>query len=269
MARIVILFHPLERQGPEFWSIGLFANAWKQSGHEVLVASDFDNLPPGDLGFMHIDCSQIPPEYARAARNRYAHVINGRALDITKRKISRQLLAKGDEWNGPVVIKSDLNYFGLPEKRLRDPHSFANRAMEMIPENYRVLSDFGEVADEEWDNPEQVIERFLPEREGENFAVRTWFFLGDRERCRRFVSKRMIVKNRDIIDSYPAQVPDVIRAERERIGIDYGKFDFVDYHGRPVLLDANKTPGAPQGNTLNLDVYADLAKGIEPLLADL
>ena len=34
-----------------------------------------------------------------------------------------------------------------------------------------------------------------------------------------------------------------VRALREKLGFDYGKFDFVVHGGRPVILDVNKTQG--------------------------
>jgi hypothetical protein len=37
-------------------------------------------------------------------------------------------------------------------------------------------------------------------------------------------------------------VPESLRAERERLGFDFGKFDFVYHDGKAILLDANKTP---------------------------
>ena len=37
-------------------------------------------------------------------------------------------------------------------------------------------------------------------------------------------------------------VPDSLRAERERLGFDFGKFDYVERDGEVFLLDANKTP---------------------------
>jgi hypothetical protein len=42
-----------------------------------------------------------------------------------------------------------------------------------------------------------------------------------------------------------AQVADALRAERARLGFDYGKFDFISHDGRPILFDVNRTPGAP------------------------
>ena len=67
--------------------------------------------------------------------------------------------------------------------------------------------------------------------------------MGSRERCTRSITSDKISKASDILRYEPAEVPPEIRLERERLGFDFGKFDFVIYDGEPVLLDANRTPG--------------------------
>jgi len=259
------MLHPRETLEIGYWSIGLFCDVWRAQGHEIAVAKDFADLPPGDLGVMHIDSSQVPAEYARAALERYPRVINGRALDITKRRVSQNLLTAQDDWAGPVIVKSDLNCFGKPELRLQDPRTPAPLTADGKLHAYRLFPERRLVPAEAWANPDLVVERFLPEIEGDAYCVRTWFFLGDRERCRRFVGNSAIVKSRGILRMEPSDVPEPIRAERERLGLDYGKFDFVVHKGRPVLLDANKTPGAPSANARNPEVYADLARGLDAI----
>ena len=39
-------------------------------------------------------------------------------MDISKSKISANILRRDDSHSGPVIIKTDLNSGGLPEKRL-------------------------------------------------------------------------------------------------------------------------------------------------------
>ena len=62
-------------------------------------------------------------------------------------------------------------------------------------------------------------------------------------------------------------MPVEIAEERRRLGFDYGKFDFVVHGGRPILLDANRTPG---GSATLTEEYAqgaaELAKGIDVFL---
>jgi len=58
--------------------------------------------------------------------------------------------------------------------------------------------------------------------------------------------------------------PSEIEALRERMGFDYGKFDYVIHEGRVILLDANKTPTF-QGDA-NAPHLRELALGIEDFL---
>lgn len=52
-----------------------------------------------------------------------------------------------------------------------------------------------------------------------------------------------------------------------RLGFDYGKFDFVMHEGRAVLLDANKTPGRARNlSKIVAAGTANLADGFEGLI---
>ena len=60
---------------------------------------------------------------------------------------------------------------------------------------------------------------------------------------------------------------EALRAERERLGFDYGKFDYVIHRGTPVLLDANRTPGNPRSLQEHVKKGAlNLAEGLDALL---
>ncbi len=67
--------------------------------------------------------------------------------------------------------------------------------------------------------------------------------MGPRERCTRFITKDRISKAAGVLGYEPMEVPEKLRAERERLGFDFGKFDFVMHNGEPLLFDANRTPG--------------------------
>jgi hypothetical protein len=77
--------------------------------------------------------------------------------------------------------------------------------------------------------------------------------MGPRERCNRVVTASPISKAADVLSYGPVDVPPQLRAERERLNFDFGKFDFVIHDGEPILLDANRTPG--------------VARAIQPLIA--
>lgn len=62
-------------------------------------------------------------------------------------------------------------------------------------------------------------------------------------------------------------MPPELRAERERLDFDFGKFDFVVHEGEPLLLDANRTPGMAQAiQPLIAKGAPNLAEGLNALL---
>jgi hypothetical protein len=76
------------------------------------------------------------------------------------------------------------------------------------------------------------------------------------------------VKAGSILAREPVPVPDELRAERQRLGFDYGKFDFVVRDDRPILFDANRTPSSPPPPvTAELTASnANLARGLDAWL---
>jgi hypothetical protein len=136
-----------------------------------------------------------------------------------------------------------------------------------LPVTYQIYPSIDEIPQAIWDDPNYVVERFLPEQDDKGYWLRCWVFFGDAERCNRFCCPEPIVKGSNLIAREPAPVPDELRAERKRLGFDYGKFDFVVHEGRTVLLDANRTPSA----AANISGYQEaeafrLAAGINSLL---
>jgi hypothetical protein len=132
---------------------------------------------------------------------------------------------------------------------------------------YPIYDRLVDVPDETWADPDMVVERFLPERDELGYHIRTWVFFGDREISRCLRGDDPWVKALNSADIPALDIPDFIRAERARLGLDYGKFDFVIHNGDPVLFDANKTPGAPPPSPTKAANFAHLAGGIEALLA--
>jgi hypothetical protein len=109
--------------------------------------------------------------------------------------------------------------------------------------DYPVFDSLEEVPAKVWDDNDLVVEKFLPERRGENYCVRTWLFLGDRERHARFSSPSPIVKSGNDVDfERLADVPEELRQLRHDLKFDYGKFDYAMVDGDVVLYDANRTP---------------------------
>jgi len=270
MARIAVLTHRYDNFLGGFYLLhGLFPH-WTEWGHEIRVVVGPPKRRWGDLAIMHVDCSVVPREYLDLVA-RYPVVVNGAQRDNRKRAISRHLVRPGDDWRGPVVVKSDLNFGGMPEWRQnkaamrigeRPPHRIGR-----VNKDYRIYDSPAEVPDDVWRRSDLVVERFHAERDERGYWLRNWIFFGDRERCNRNCSPKPIVKGPDVVLCEPVSVPEEMRAERERLGFDYGKFDFVVHDGIPVLLDANCTPGTAHNLAAEFARgAADLARGIDSFL---
>ena len=271
MIRIVILTHVYDDFRERNFLLRSLAGHWLDAGHDVHLAEGLGNWPDADLAIMHVDLSVVPDAYCAAAR-RYPVVVNGAAVDMRKRLVSRQLVARNDGWTGPVIVKTDLNYSGVPEKHAAECFRRDGKPSDLPPgpivattRPYSILTSASAVPADIWDDPGFVIERFLPEQDESGYCVRAWVFCGDRERCTRYRGTHPIVKSATIVAHEPAPVPDELRAERVRLGFDYGKFDFVVRDGRAILLDANRTPSAPPPNPEIEASNAQLAAGIEGL----
>lgn len=272
MASIAILAHKLDRiiwrraDGNGYncpYLIGRMAFELIRRGHQVEIVHGLQakNANP-DLAVLHVDLTRVPDEYLAFAAG-FRNCLNVKVADIAKTAVSDALLDRQPDWNGPVIVKSNLNCNGGSEAAkaaLRAGH-----APKPAPApDYRVFKSIHDVPDALRRDPELVIDRFLPEREGEFFAIRHWVFCGDREFCSRYVSAEPIIKGSNVIRREPVPVPEALRRKRTELGFDYGKFDLVMHDGECVLFDANKTPGSPPPLALADGIYvATLCDGLE------
>lgn len=224
-----------------------FFSSWQRAGHRLHLVIGLDDLPDADVAIMHVDLSLLPQDYLRAARSRYPVLINGAATDIRKRVVSRQLLERDDPWAGPVMVKDDLNCGGYSEyfhgQTAREKSRKSVEAVESVLTEYKIFPSLAAVPAHVWGHDRFIVERFTPEQDERGYWMRTWVFFGDRERCNRNLGSGPIIKSRDIVEQQAVEVPEEMRAERRRLGFDFGKFDFVVHNGQPILLDANRTPG--------------------------
>ncbi|HSN00416.1 MAG TPA: hypothetical protein VLS52_05365 [Rudaea sp.] len=272
MARIVVITHAHDNFRGRKPLLGSLAAHWSEAGHVIDVVAGLGVWPDADAAIMHVDLSVVPQAYREAA-TRYPLVLNGNAADIRKTRVSRHLLKRDSDWSGPVVVKTDLNYSGIPELHAVECFRRDGTTPDLAPvplvctdRPYPILRSIAEVPDEIWNNPGLVVERFLPESDAQGFWMRAWVFFGDRERCTRYCGTHPIVKTANIIAREPASVPDELRAERDRLGFDYGKFDFVVRAGRAILLDANRTPSSPPSSPAIDASNAHLAGGLAAFL---
>ena len=256
--------------------VNRLAEAWRETGHTVRVRSLSEPSRGPDVALLHVDRSVIPRSVV--ARLGYeCPLVNGDVLDITKRRVSRQLVTRRDGYDDQVIVKTNDNYFGLPE-RWRTPQPgrvrrllgraarrvFPSHDRSFVEKEYPIYPHPGAVPPWVWRSRRHVVERFTPERDGEFFVLRNWLFLGDREVSIICWSRAPIVKATNV-ERYELEgsVPEELRTLRRELGFDYGKFDWVLANGKPVLLDGNRTPTVQQRTDRLPGVVADLARGIE------
>jgi hypothetical protein len=174
-----------------------------------------------------------------------------------------------------VIVKSDLNRAGAPERHRGEapprPRSWLARLVWREPRvAYRVYPSLSRVPRRVFEDPRWIVERFVAEREGDLYAMRIYHFLGDRHTCARVWGREPVIRADTSLRSEDAEAHPEIVAMRERLGFDYGKFDYVELDGRAVLLDANKTPGAPPSLTRHatrMRRWEERARGILAYLA--
>ena len=251
------------------YMVNLLCDIWRREGHDIAVGS-VDRLE-ADIGILHIDRTWV--QEGSLPENLHSRpLLNSKALDISKRHVSELIIDREDEYAGPVIIKTDANHFGLRDKEggrlstlLRLQHQRLARriswqmARQLVPGEYPILEYKEQVPNWVWKREELIVEKFTPEIEGDLYVLRLWLFFGDREYGVKMWSKKPVVKRADIVRyEYIDDVPDEIRGMRATLGFDFGKFDYVMVDGKPILIDANKTPwitpssNSPTPNMLNL-----------------
>ncbi len=250
MASLVILEHRHQGELGIHYMAYEFARRWEAAGHRVLVHRGLGAPPEGDVALVHHDLTVIPEEYLELA-GRYPRVLNAATGDIRKSRYSDCILRPGDAWAGRVIIKTEANHGGHVDEALRRRSLEAGvepaGAKAVLMDHYYLCRSMREVPDGIWSQPGVIVEKFIPEVDHRGAYARFWTFLGGEERSFRYraPANLALIRFADCIDREEIAVPDELRVMRARLGFDYGKFDYVKHEGRYFLLDANRTPGAP------------------------
>lgn len=279
-------FEPRAGQGHSYFLVDV-AELWRERGHAVRVLR---GLPgPGferaDQCVLHVDLTRIPADYAAFAAG-YRVAVNGRFLDNSKRAVSLGLVGRDDAYEGPVIVKTNLNYGGSPERvrrrieggwldkrtaGLRDCLPWAFRST-LAAEDYRVFERKAEVPRAVWRNRHFVVERAGFEHFDGLYWVRSWMFLGDLGFVRfqggkeRVIKARLVVERRDFSQDDPGVLPDSVRARRAALRMDYGKIDYIVADGRAFVIDANRTPiSRPKNEAARRSMAAQVAGGLDNL----
>jgi hypothetical protein len=275
MRHIVILTHPNDRFTEIGYTLCGVAGQWRQNGTKVTIVDDPGKRVDADLAILHVDLTVVPDEYVQFMQ-RYPLVLNSGVTDISKRRISSNLVTQGDGYEGAVIIKTDLNCGGAAEGRLAEKTSLLSKYVRAIRRRlhwsvraelgmweYPIFDSVKQVPWAVWRNPSLVVERFLPERQDDLYCVRSWTFLGDAGENILMYAKQAIIKSEVAVRKEQCdEIPEELREMRRELGFDFGKFDYGIVDGRVVLYDANRTPVMLPRPT-NVPRFKMLAQGID------
>jgi hypothetical protein len=223
----------------------------------------------------HVDLT-ITPQVYRDFLQAYPNVINRGVVDISKSRISANLVRRNDSYTGPVIVKTDRNYGGSLEQQLfarslrgrwarverrlmaivrrRPARGVPWRSIQaMHPGEYPIFPSLRDVPNEVFENRSLVVEKFLPEITAGEYWLRFYYFFGSADfnvllRCQSAYqgSIKTPTALREMGRAYKAEevpVPEELYTMRTKLGFDYGKFDYALHDGKIVLFDANRTPG--------------------------
>lgn len=288
---IAIIHH--RNQSPaseEIFIISWIGQIWREWGHSVQHVYGPTQGVEADVAVLHVDRSVVPESHLRFAQQ-FPATVNIGLVDITKRKVSSNLVTRDDDYHGPVVVKTNLNHAGTPEcqdgpvrvqspflKRIqwrirgrlkrrlgmRDPHAIRS------PADYMIYRRKSLVPKSVFDDERLIAERFLPERRGDLYLHRRYYFLGEAERNECWSSSDPLnpCDEEGEIESVDEPVPDALREHRRQASADYGKIDYVIRDGRVEVFDINRTPSSvvleenPGDAQWMQDVVESLAPGI-------
>ncbi|MEZ4457645.1 MAG: hypothetical protein R2882_14020 [Gemmatimonadales bacterium] len=250
-----------------------------EDGLETAFQTGISAEPSAPVVVNHVDLTETPRPYRDYFR-RFPRAINAGLVDIGKATVCRERLVRPDsDYRGPVIVKTNLNYGGMPERasitrsatglgrwfRLRR-HS----PRSIDPHEYPIYQRAEDVPPSVWNNPDLVVQQFHAERTAEGYyCLRFWYVFGSRGFHSRIATDTPIVKGSNILERRLIEepTPPGLLAARERLGVDYGRFDYVISDGEAVLFDVNRTPNV-QFQTVALfeEQYRNLAKGVYDFL---
>ncbi|MEZ6025291.1 MAG: hypothetical protein R3E85_03795 [Planctomycetota bacterium] len=274
----------MPEQDVRHYVLGHVAAVWAAAGHEVVTLDDPARHRDADVAVLHVDLTYLPAAW-RTWATRFPYTINGKAVDAAKSLTSTLRVDRDDTWDGPVIVKTDLNYGGVPEQQLARARlrraaegrgAFARhrarRAARRLapvadPAAYPVHPHRDAVPDHIWDDPTWVVERFVPERSGDDYVLHKAWFLGERSLTWRAYADRPLVKGRWIRRREVVPTDPRIDAWRRLHGLDFGKVEYVTVNGRPEPVDLNPTPGT--GSPTLPSGLPPLVESLAPGLEDL
>ena len=212
-----------------------------------------DRRGTGAVAFVHVDLTDVPPRH-RPAPGAYALCLNGEATSISRVLYSRARLRPDSQYPGPVIVKSVLNYRGLPERDylLATSRTFrlecrVLRLLGRVPgpmrcPPYELYESVDAVPDAVWSDPRRIVERFVPGLLATPVVkYRCDFFLDvvlhTRGTYDSLLADPDTVREVTLVDTIPNEVLRV----RADLRLDFGSVDYFVVDGEAVVVDVNKT----------------------------
>ena len=276
--RIGILHHANRGGLRRGYLIELIADQWAARGAEIVDIVGIETAVPVDVLLVHVDLSIVPDEYLHFAKS-YSNVINLEAMDIRKTSYLDDLVGAEGDWHGPVIVKSDLNHAGTPERFLTPRKTrlgrLSARALRRIRRliglpneilskaDYAVFPDRASIPARRFRDG-SIIQPFRAERSGSDFVLREYYFFGGIEILSKEIGPDPILTSGRQVECRAGSPPPEIRAVRDRLNLDYGKIDYGCPDGVTVVYDANKTLGTRQNpGEVTTMIASALAKEID------
>ncbi|MGH7629611.1 MAG: hypothetical protein ACREOF_09505, partial [Gemmatimonadales bacterium] len=174
--RIAVLWHERDRgRDLQQYAITHLAEHWRKDGHTVRFLFGLDRFEAADVLVVHVDLTIVPARYLDFAAH-YPVTVNGRVQDIRRTTFSRNLVRPGDGYAGPVIVKSNYNYAGRPDRlragvaarlcwRVRRmavllPRSAGALPFFNTPRDYRMFERAADVPPAWYQCSDLVVERF-------------------------------------------------------------------------------------------------------------
>jgi hypothetical protein len=279
MKKIAILFHENDRKRTLNYLIMRLAELWRAEGMEVIKVFGTKQFVHADLAILHVDLSVVPDKYIEFAQQ-YPIVLNGNVRNIRKSTFTDNLVLPDNRYEGKVIVKSDLNHAGAPERLIYNfsaQELFLNLKRKLgcfeilgrvcsphfnCPSDYIILESSSLIPRNWYKSKNIVIQKFLPEIDQGYYCIRNYYFLGDRSTCVLRKASQPIVNAGSTLSLEPTEVHPEIVELRRKLRFDYGKFDYIVHEGIPVLIDINKTPAASPGLLHYVPMHPNLAEGV-------
>jgi hypothetical protein len=187
----------------------------------------FDRLnPPWDASaaFVHVDLTTVPAPFIWV-NSLYSRCINGRSISIARDLYSMARLFPGDDFSGPVIVKTVLNHRGLPElihaaTERRVGPGFDAALRDRVCPKYQIF-------------PGTLDLPIIKHRHDFMLDIE----LNTRAEFNNLLCVPNSLNHVDFIEGAPQEVYDV----RRRLKLDFGSIDFFVVDGQATVIDVNRT----------------------------